>query len=264
MLSSILILAASLPAALGGERLRLIEAGGDPAPGLLVNETPGCRPFDPPDPLRPTLVFIHGANFAPRLVHFPMTRRLRESVERRGGPMPNVMGWDWNARARYGPTSPAHDENAIDQGRRLASALRAAGLAPGGIHLIGHSSGGVVAASAAADFARQHGGPSVAQVTLLDPALVYHDTIFRRLAVFGTASRVENVWAAGPSGFGGPTTAPGICNIRANTPGGLYGTIDPRYSAHLQAVRWYLETVADSFAPGGFNDSVFGGSGPPR
>jgi alpha-beta hydrolase superfamily lysophospholipase len=235
---------------------RLIERGGDPAPGLLVNETPGARPFDPVDPSRPTLVVVHGVNLTPRLIHFPVARRTAEAFTRRGGRPPNVFAWDWNGAARISPSPAVNDANAVDQGRRLAAALIAAGLPPERVHLIGQSSGAIVAASAAACL-RAATGRAVAQITLLDPATLYHDVVFDRLAVGACAARVENVWAPGATGFGRAVGHAGVVNVRVDAPTAWLTAVDPNHSAHLHAARWYIGTVEDPARPGGFNASVF-------
>ncbi len=127
----------------GGPReAPLVRRGGSPARGVLVNRTPGSRPFDPPDRTLPTVVFVHGFNPAPRVVHFEMAQQLAESLARRGGPRVNVLDWDWNAATFESLHPGVNSEAAVHQGHHLAHALWHAGVDPSRTHLIGHSAGG--------------------------------------------------------------------------------------------------------------------------
>ena len=164
----------------GGREASLIERGGDPARGILVNCTPGSRPFDPPDPGLPTVVFVHGLNPAPRVVHFTMTERVAEALSRRRGPPCNVLGWDWNSATFESLRPSVNSRAAVHQGQALAWALWCAGVDPASTHLIGHSSGSIVATSAAHFLSRRMGRP-LARLTLLEPAAYYHPIIFEQL-----------------------------------------------------------------------------------
>jgi pimeloyl-ACP methyl ester carboxylesterase len=248
----LLTVAATLVA--GDREGPLICAGGDPARGLLVNRTPGFRPFDPPDPSRLTVVFVHGLNPLPRVVHFGMTELLAESLDRRGGLAFNVMDWDWNAATFESLRTSANSEAAIRQGQALAWSLWNAGLDPGRIHLIGHSAGGIVATSAAEVFARQLGRPA-AQLTLLEPAAYYHSYIFDRMAEGLPCPIVENYWSPGPSAYGKEVALPGVRNFRIDGPGSFAGVICPLRSDHLSIVRWYLRTIEHPETRTGFNTS---------
>ncbi len=253
MMASIgLLMALSL---IGGHPA-LIESGGDPAPGLLVNRTVGTRPFDRPDPDRPTIVFIHGINPLPGVVHFTMAGHLSKAIARRYGPGTfNVLDWDWNA-ATF--TSLRHRDNidaAIDQGRRLAEALLLAGFDPAQVHLIGHSAGGLAAASAAQTIFRTR-GIRVAQVTLLEPAGCTHDAIFEELQAVTSAGRVENYWTPGLSAFGRAADVPGVTDYRVDHPTPFTGTMIPSRSGHLCIVRWYIATAEAPASHSGFNTSV--------
>src|SRR3954447_19628383 len=172
MTTCVLLLASVATIAAAQDRADIVEMGGDPAPGVLVNATPGARPFDPPDPVRPTLVIVHGINFVPWASHLPMAQRLGEAIARRGGPPLNVLGWDWNSDTLVSFSPRANDEHAVRHGHRLCRTLIDRGLAPGRLHLIGQSSGAIVVASAAREL-REITGQCVAQVTLLDPATGY-------------------------------------------------------------------------------------------
>src|SRR6185312_6002194 len=176
-----------------GDRPALIVPGGDPARGLLVNVTPGARPFDGPDPSRGTVVFIHGFNPFPRALHFRMAELLAQSLARRGGPPLNVLAWDWNAATWTSFQTSGNITAAIEQGRALAAALKTAGVDPARTQVIGHSAGGIVATSAARSLALDYGQP-VAQLTLLDPAAYYHTAVFDQLAAGSLAPIVENYW----------------------------------------------------------------------
>lgn len=239
-------------ASVGGE---LMATGGNPARGLLVNLTVGGAPYDPPDPARPTIVFVHGLNPVPGFLHFTMGNRLSEAVGRRWGTGFNVLGWDWNAATFVGFHGRRNEENCLRQGQSLADALQRAGIAPDRLHLIGHSSGCIVAAAAAQRLLAAGRG-TVAQLTLLEPAECYHDALFERLNP-GTAARVvENYWAEGPSAFGRHAPYPGVQNWQVPTARPLLGVVSPVHSSHLEVLRWYFLTVEDPNCPAGFNTSA--------
>ncbi len=243
----------ALCATVGGE---LMAPGGDSARGILVNLTAGTVPGQLPHPARPTFVFIHGFNPIPHALHFTMGERLSEAVARRSGAAFNVMAWNWNAATMVGLRGSRNDANAIEQGRALAAALRSVGLAPSQVHLIGHSSGCIVAASASQSLAATT-GQRVAQLTLLEPASMYHDSVFDRLAPWASAHVVENYWAEGPSGFGRHAPYPGVRNWQVPTPHPYLGVVSPQHSSHLGVLRWYFLTVEDPNCPAGFNASIF-------
>lgn len=233
----------------------LFGFGGNPARGVLVNVSPRARRCDPPDPARPTVVFVHGFNPVPRGTHFTMAERLAEAVARRGGPVVNVLAWDWNAATVVSLRMRTNQENDVGQGRVLAAALWAAGLPPERTHLIGQSSGAIVAASAARAL-RDGCGRAVAQVTLLDPATHYHDVVFDRLAVGSSSPRVENYWADGPGGYGADARRAGVRDHRVDVAAPCLGAVFPPRSAHWNVVRWYLATVEDRSCPVGYNASA--------
>ena len=192
----------------------------------------------------------------PRIVHFAMAERLAEALVIRPNALAfNVLAWDWNAATFDGFGVRRGVADAVHQGHLLASALLAAGLSPGRIQLIGHSAGGLVATSAAWDLSARHGRP-VAQLTLLEPAAFYHDTIFDRLAAGSLAPRVENYWSPGPSAYGRAVTHAGVENCKVVGPSPYFGVFCPLRSDHLSLVRWYADTIADPSRPGGFNASL--------
>jgi pimeloyl-ACP methyl ester carboxylesterase len=239
-----------------GERADLLRCGGDLSEGVLIKRTPGAGPTDAIDPARPTVVFIHGYNPMPRTVHFEMAQRLSEAIGRRpGGCSFNVLDWSWNAATCAGLRVSTNTEAAIAQGPLLAGALLRAGIEPGRIHLIGHSAGSIVAASAAQSIARMR-GVVVAQVTFLDPAAFYHAVLFERLAAGTAATKVENYWADGPSGYGQFAPYGGVTNacVQGSTP--WLGVVMPLRSGHLDIVRWYVATAEHPGCPLGFNASV--------
>ena len=238
------------------DKTGFVEFQADPSPGLLINTTAGMRPFDPPDPTRPAVIMIHGLNPTPWLVRIPEAERLGEAVGRRGGPPINVLGWDWNGDTYASVRMKPNQAHAVDHGRMLARAILAAGIPPEHVHLIGHSTGAIVAASAARALQEATGRP-VAQVTLLDPATPYHDLVFNRIAVGRQARVVHHFWAPGPSGFSQPVGSPGVTDIRVDVPGGWYGLVNLLQSSHLNTARWYVATAGDPTMPGGFNASVF-------
>jgi pimeloyl-ACP methyl ester carboxylesterase len=239
-----------------GAHPTLIEGRGDPARGLLVNRTIGTRPFDPPDPTRPTVVFIHGINPLPGIVRFSMAERLSEAIARRhGAGRFNILDWDWNAATLVGLRHRENTEAAIEQGRRLAFALIGAGIDLGRVHLVGHSAGGLVAASAARTIA-SYRGIRVAQVTLLEAASCTHHAIFRELAAAGTADRVENFWTPGPSAFGQVARVPGVIDVRVDHATPYSGVVIPSRSGHVGIVRWYVASVEGPERGTGFNTSL--------
>lgn len=239
----------------------LVRFGGDPSRGVLVNVRPDARPDEPPDPARPTVVFVHGANPLPRFVHFTMARRLAESLASRPGSSVNVLEWDWNAATSDSRSTRVNHANAVHQGESLAAALQAAGLSSPMIHLIGHSAGGMVAASSARTLTAWQGRP-IAQLTLLDPADCYHDVIIGQLASGFLAHRVENYWCPGPSGFGRMMEHAGVRNVRVPCPTPYLGVIDPRRSGHLYLVQWYIATAGDTSNHLGFGASLLLGQSP--
>jgi hypothetical protein len=260
MTAPLVFVALFASAACPTDRPRLFRLGGDPSPGVLANRTPGARPFDPPDPSRPTLVFVHGLNPIPRLVRYTMSQELAVAVARRGGATPNVLSWEWNSATLVSLSPQVNAEATVAQGRRLAGALRARGVAPGATHLIGQSSGTIVAASAARTLLAETGRP-VARLTLLDPAAGYHDVVFDQLEAGTSAVRVENCWAPGLTGFGRAVGHAGVRNVRVDGPAVGPATLLAPRPAHLNVVHWYLDTVADRSLPGGFNDGDPGRQG---
>ncbi|MDR3634614.1 MAG: alpha/beta fold hydrolase [Isosphaeraceae bacterium] len=233
----------------------LMATGGNPARGVLVNLTVGAASNQPHDPSRPTVVFVHGFNPVPGFLHFTMGNRFSEAMARRWGAGFNVLAWDWNAATYVGLHARRNEENCVRQGYALADALRLAGVAPERVHLIGHSSGCIVAAAATQRlFATGRG--AVAQLTLLEPAEFYHDAVFERLAPWSSAQVVENYWAEGPSAFGKHAAYPGVRNWQVPTARPLLGVVSPVHSSHLEVLRWYFLTVEDPNCPAGFNASA--------
>lgn len=239
-----------------GDRADLIRCGGDLAEGVLINRTPGAHPSDPIDPGRPTVVFVHGFNPLPSHVHFEMTLRLSEALARRPGGCPvNLLEWDWNGRTFVGIRFSTNVEASVAQGPLLAGALLRAGVDPGRLHLVGHSAGSLAAASAARSIITAQGVP-VAQLTVLEPAAYYHATLFERLGAASAATRVENYWAAGPSGFGQCAPYANVSNARVHGRTPWLGVVAPLRSGHLDIVRWYVATAEHPECPSGFNSSV--------
>jgi pimeloyl-ACP methyl ester carboxylesterase len=249
------LLLAATTLGLLGERDDLIRCGGDLAEGVLLNRTPGAGLADPIDPARPTLVFIHGFNPLSSHVHFEMAQRLSEALARRPGGCPvNLLEWDWNGRTFVGLRFSTNTEAAIAQGPRLAAELLRVGVEPSRLHIVGHSAGSLVAASAARRLACWRGAP-IAQLTFLEPAAYYHESLFERLGAGSTATRVENYWAAGPSGFGQTAAYPGVFNAHVHGRTPWLGVVAPMRSGHLDIVRWYVATAAHPECPLGFNAS---------
>jgi pimeloyl-ACP methyl ester carboxylesterase len=239
----------------GDQPAPFIQFGGDPSQGVLVNLSAGARPGDLPVAGRPTVVFIHGFNPLPRTVHFTMADQMAAALVQRVGPGFNVLGWNWNG-ATFTSLSPrANNDSAVVQGHALAARLQRLGIPGARLHLIGHSSGSIVAAAAARSFALRFGQP-VTQVTLLEPAAGYHPLVFDRLSAGSYARRVENYWSPDASAYGQETPAPGVQNIRVDrVPRASPGT-PLRRSSHFYVVEWYISTIADPSYPVGFNRSL--------
>jgi pimeloyl-ACP methyl ester carboxylesterase len=236
-------------------RRPFLAFGGDASHGVLVNLSPGSRSGDPAVQGRPTVVFIHGFNPLPRTVHFTMSEQLAGAVARRGGPALNVFGWNWNAATFVSLVPRANGDSAMAQGRALAAALLRAGALPAWTHLIGHSSGAIVAASAARTLAFEYGQP-VAQLTLLEPAAGYHDVVFERLAAGATARRVENYWSPDRGAYGREAAYVGVENIQVNRQPRSSGPVLPPRSSHWYVVEWYIITIENPLYPAGFNRSL--------
>lgn len=238
-----------------GDRPSLVAAGGDLSQGMLVNVTPAVWSSSTLDPARPTVVFVHGFNPLPRTVHFHMAEEFAASLARRGGSPLNVLAWKWNAATFTSLRSRDNSAAAVEQGRILAATLRAAGVDLARTQLIGHSSGGIVAASAARSLAFEYGTP-VAQLTLLDPAAYYHSLVFEELAAGSTAPIVENYWASGLSGYGRPVASAGVRSIQVDGPHPTVGLVLLTRSNHLYVVHWYLDSAANPAFASGFNSSI--------
>ena len=255
MTAWILVLAAAISVAGSDERPPFLAFGGNAARGVLVNLSHQARPGDPPVAGRPTVVFIHGFNPLPGALHFTMSEQVAGALVRRVGPGFNVFGWNWNAATFVSLDPRANGDSAVAQGRALAAALLQSGALPARTHLIGHSSGSIVAASAARTLAFEYGRP-VAHLTLLEPAAGYHPLVFERLAAGSTAQRVENYWSPGASGYGREVAAPGVVNIRVDGPRSYLGLVSLRRSGHMSIVRWYIATIDDPRHWAGFNQSL--------
>ena len=239
-------------ACVGGD---LMATGGNPARGVLVNLTVGAAPNQPPDPTRPTVVFVHGFNPVPGFLHFTMGDRLSEAMARRWGAGFNVLAWDWNAATYAGLHPRRNEENSMHQGYALAHAIQHTGIRPDRLHLIGHSSGCIVVAAAARGLIAAGQG-AVAHLTLLEAAEFYHDAVFERLAPWSAAGVVENYWAEGPSAFGKHAPYPGVRNWQVPTARPVLGMVSPVHSSHLEVLRWYFLTIEDPNCPAGFNASA--------
>ncbi len=218
---------------------RLIEFGPSLSHGVLVNHTLGAVPDVPIDSTRWTVVVVHGINPFSPIAHFTMAERYAEAIGRRFGSSINVLGWDWNAATLASVRPSVNDQVAVHQGFALAAAIQRAGIDPATIHLIGQSSGCVVAA-AAARLLSAWCGRQVACLTLLDPISTQHRLIFVELSAGSTCRIVEHYWAPGPSGFGREAPYPGVRNTAVSGPNGLFGLLRPLHTDHLFLVRWHI------------------------
>jgi hypothetical protein len=223
--------------------MRFLAVGHDDAPGLLVNCTVGAQPFTPPDPGRPAIVFVHGINPCHPFFHLEMAQRYGEALGASWGQSLNVLGWDWNADSMRGPFPSRNALLAECQGRLLAESLLRAGFAPESLHLVGHSSGCIVVASAARIIAA-HWGKPIDRLTLLDPRTGHHPLVFERLQAGSAARVVEHFWATGPSGFGSDAPYQNVRNQAFVGPSGWAGLLSPETLDHIHLVRWHIGLLA--------------------
>ncbi len=247
--TAILLLAATALAGSNVDRPPFLVVGRDPAPGLLVNLSAGARPFDPPDPSRPTLIFVQGVNPASFVVHLTMAEQFAAAVALREAGRCNVLAWKWNI---ISPHPRVNREWAVTQGGRLAAAMIGARLTAHRVQIVGQSLGCVIAASATRVL-RDTTGARVQRLTLLDPAAFYHDIIFDRMGAGTTAASVEHYWAPGPSGYSRAVHREGVWNFRVDVPSPVIGIVSMPRSAHWRVVHWYIETVENANASGGYN-----------
>ncbi len=225
------VLACVLAGTPQSDSIQLFALGGDPSTGLVRLHT---GPFNPN---RPTLVVVHGINLTPHLLHFTLAERYAEVV----GPAYNVLAWDWNAATLPSVRPSVVDQAAVGQGLRLASVLARLGVEPSRLHLIGQSTGSVVAASCAHALTRSMGRP-VDHLTLLDPSVLQHSLIFEGLNAARCTRKLENLYAPGPSGFGRHAPYAGVRNYAAPTPSRWWGLLRPTHTDHMNVVRWHLRT----------------------
>jgi hypothetical protein len=240
---------AAMPMAPLEPRLRLWSPGPDHASGSLINCTVGCLPGSPIDPSRPTMVVVHGINPVHTLMHSEIAERYGEAIGARWGTNVNVLGWDWNGDTLTSLRPSRNDTLAELQGQTLAKALSRSGVAPDRLHLIGHSSGSLVAAAAARGIANRTGRP-IDRLTLLDPAEGQHARIFGALQAGSTARIVSHYWATGPTGFGRPALYPNVRDQALTGPAGWSGFAAPGRLDHLHIVRWHIGRLAAN--PWGF------------
>lgn len=224
-------------------RLRLWAPGPDHASGNLINCTVGCQPGSPIDPSQPSVVVVHGINPVHTLIHSEIAERYGEAVGARWGTSINVLGWDWNGETLRSLRPSRNEELAELQGRALAEALVRAGVVPDRLHLVGHSSGGLVATAAARSLTDRTGRP-IDRLTLLDPAAGQHARIFGTLQAGSTARVVYHFWARGPTGFGHPALYPNVRDQALSGPAGWSGLVAPGRLDHLNIVRWHIGQLA--------------------
>lgn len=219
--------------------IKLAAWGCDPAEGVLVNLTQGAAPFDPPALDRVTVVAVHGLNPFHPLLHYTIAERYAESIGARYGSSVNVLGWDWNAGTGSGLSPLKSNRIAEEQGERLGVSLRAAGVGPERLILIGQSSGCVVVAAAARRL-RWETGRNVSRTTLIDPICREHPLIFEEINIVAASDRVEHYWVQSPSGFGRPAPYAGVLNIPIRGIENWRGLLRPMHTDHLNGVRWHI------------------------
>jgi hypothetical protein len=189
-------------------------------------------------------VVAHGINPFHPVVHFAIAQRYADAIASRWGSRFNVLSWDWNAATLRGIHPARNRALAERQGRALGQSLLEARLAPESLHLVGHSSGCVVVASAARLIVDRTGRP-VHMLTLLDPAGSQHELIFGGLGAGSAAAFVEHFWATGPSGFGRPAAYANVADNAFSGPAGWRGFVVPGHLDHLEIVRWHIAQMAD-------------------
>jgi pimeloyl-ACP methyl ester carboxylesterase len=239
----LLLLGSSLVGGHGDGRLTLIEPGLDAAPGVLVNASLGAAPADPFDPARPTFVIVHGLNPFHPAAHIAVGPRYAEALRGRYGASCNIAYWDWNGATGLGMCARRTREKAWAHGCRLAYALQCRGADPCRVHLVGQSTGCLVAASAARRLSSACAG-RVGRLTLIDPAVQDHSFLFEHIGAGTSADVVDHYWVQGPSGFGAPAPYAGVRNASLRGPSGLWGLINPGKSDHLNAVRWHIGALS--------------------
>jgi len=224
-------------------RLRLWAPGADHASGCLINCTLGCRAGSPIDPSRPSVVIVHGINPVHTVMHLEVAERYGEAIGARWGTSFNILGWDWNGDSLRGLRSSRNEALAEFQGLVLSQNLIRAGAGPDRLHLVGHSSGSLVAAAAARALADRTGMP-IDRLTLLDPAEGQHERIFGALQAGTAAKVVYHFWATGPTGFGGPAPYSNVRDQALSGPAGWSGLIAPDRLDHANIVRWHIGQLA--------------------
>jgi pimeloyl-ACP methyl ester carboxylesterase len=244
-----------------GLNTAVLQRGGVDRFGVLLNYSCGASMCDPIDPGKPTIVITHGWNPLPNQIRTTFGSSSAGAIKCRCGDSYNLLSWDWNG-VRISPFNDEPLRVGKQQGRMLASALRARGVEPSRTQIIGHSLGTIVATQAAACL--QDLGP-MAQLTLLDAPETYHQTIFYDLAPTCHAEVVENYWSPGISGYGAHVQLAGIQNFKVRGDKPIVGTVDLSQSNHVYVMRWYYETIRCPSMRCGFQNSVllpYCGAGP--
>ena len=190
-------------------------------------------------------MIVHGSNPFHPLLHLEVAQRYGEAIGERWGDRLNVLGWDWNGDTLRGVRPARNQELAVLQGQWLAEALLRAGLSPERLHLIGHSSGCVVAASAARRLVERT-GCQVHRLTLLDPVGWQNRLIFDDLSAGTMARTVEHYWMVGPTGFGSPAFYPNVRDQAFLGPAGWSGLLGLERSDHMHLLRWHLGQLSRS------------------
>ena len=235
-----------------GMNSAVLQYGGSPYKGCLLNLSAGSHACDAIDPAKPTVVISHGWNPLPKLVRTTFGQSGAHSIRHRFGDSVNVLSWDWNAvRISVWRDDPA--EVARHQGKLLAGALRDRGVRAENTHFIGHSLGAIVVAQASYCLSGQ--GPPTRQLTLLDPPRSYHSLIFDELDATCHASKVENYWAPGISGYGGPVARAGVRNYELRGEHPVLGVVDLSVSNHVYVMSWYEQTMRRPANGAGFQCS---------
>jgi hypothetical protein len=246
-----------------GLNTAVLQKGGNGRMGVLLNYSCGAHVCDPIDPAKPTIVLTHGWNPAPKAIRCTFGPASAAALKRRCGDSYNILSWDWNG-VKVRPFNDEPLRIGRQQGRMLACALRARGVVPGRTQMIGHSLGTVVVSQAAACLDDLG---CFCQITLLDPPTDFHEEIFERLCVQGRANCVENYWAPGISGYGGPASYAGVCNHNVGDgPHPICGIVNLGWSNHVCVMRWYYETIRCPGMRCGFQNSCLRkacGCGPP-
>ena len=193
------------------------------------------------DPSLPTYVITHGWNPLPNRVRLTTPEAYAAKIRSRCKGKANVLAYQWDSRGQGSPK--ANVANAICAGKFLGRELIRLGVDPRRLHMIGHSMGSIVIASAS-NYIYAETGACTQCLTLIDGPVRKLSMILRNLDSTTCARRIINIWAVGLSGLGAPIDNPRIENIRAPTRRShrrCRHWLDPARNNHVDVLLWYYE-----------------------